>query len=104
MTRRPEIVLSVDERRLVLEVLRANLPPEAKVWVFGSRVTGGARPYSDLDLAIDCGRPLSLDEAASLREVLTECDLPFRADLVDWQALDDRFREAIAAERVALIG
>jgi predicted nucleotidyltransferase len=58
--------LPADHRRLVLQILRSNLPPAVKVWVFGSRATGRARRYSDLDLAIDAGRPLTLDETARL--------------------------------------
>jgi len=50
----------------VLIILAANLPHDAKVWVFGSRATGRARRYSDLDLAIDAGRPVTLDELAQL--------------------------------------
>jgi uncharacterized protein len=103
MTRAPAIDLSAEDRRLVVEILRANLPAGAKVWAFGSRVSGRARPYSDLDLAIDCGRPMSLDEAARLSEAFTESDLPYRVDVVDWQAIDDRFRQVIAAERVTLL-
>src|SRR6202030_4701081 len=62
------ITLTADRRRLVLNILRANLPKSTKVWVFGSRATGRARRYSDLDLAIDAGRPVRLDEIAELAE------------------------------------
>jgi predicted nucleotidyltransferase len=61
MTRRLAVDLSAEHRRLVLDILRANLPPNTKVWLFGSRATGRARPYSDLDLAIDVDRPMTLD-------------------------------------------
>ena len=70
--------------------------------MFGSRATGRARRYSDLDLAIDTGRPLTLDEIACLTEAFRESDLPYRVDLVDWQTIDDHFREAIASERTLL--
>ena len=96
------IDLSAKHRRIVLDVLAERLPRSALVWVFGSRATGRARRYSDLDLAIDAGRPLTLDEAAILRDDFEESDLPYRVDLVDWRAIDDRFRRLIAAERIAL--
>src|SRR5205085_11964920 len=54
--------LPSDHLHWVLTILAADLPPDAVVWVFGSRATGRARRYSDLDLAIDAGRPLTLDE------------------------------------------
>ena len=94
--------LPAEERRMVWQILRANLPAEVKVWVFGSRATGRTRRYSDLDLAIDAGRPLTLDEAASLADAFSESDLPYRVDIVDWRAIDDRFRQIIARERVPL--
>jgi predicted nucleotidyltransferase len=70
--------------------------------VFGSRATGRARRYSDLDLAIDAGRPLTLDEIAGLAEAFSDSDLPYKIDLADWHNIDDRWRQSITAERVAL--
>ena len=95
--------LSEEQQRLVIEILRANMPEQTKVWVFGSRATGRARRYSDLDLAIDAGRRLTLDEAAVLHEAFEDSDLPYRVDLVDWQAIGEPFREVIAVQRIALI-
>jgi len=94
--------LPVDQRRLVLTILAANLPAGTTTWVFGSRATGRARRYSDLDLAIDAGRPLTLDEVARLAEAFRDSDLPYRVDLVDWQSIGDRFRQTIAADRLQL--
>ncbi|HEX4616075.1 MAG TPA: nucleotidyltransferase domain-containing protein [Stellaceae bacterium] len=102
MTRPVHITLTAEHRRLVLNILRANLPPSTKVWVFGSRATGRARRYSDLDLAIDAGRPLTLDEIAGLTEAFSDSDLPYKVDIVDWRNIEDRWRQTIMAERVAL--
>ncbi len=102
VTEATEIDIAPDHRRLVLDILRVHLPSAAAVWVFGSRTTGRARRYSDLDLAIDAGRRLSLDETAILREAFDECDLHYRVDIVDWHAIGDDFRRLIAAERVPL--
>lgn len=97
-----EIDLSAEHRRIVLDLLAEHLPAGSKVWVFGSRATGRARRYSDLDLAIDAGRRLTLDEAAMLREAFEESDLPWRVDAVDWHAVGERFRKLIASDRVPL--
>ena len=102
MTRPVHITLTAEHRRLVLNILRANLPQGTKVWVFGSRATGRARRYSDLDLAIDAGRPLTLDEIGGLAEAFSDSDLPYKVDLVDWRNTEDRWRQTIMAERVAL--
>jgi uncharacterized protein len=97
-----QLDLPADHKQLVLNILRANLPPSTKGWVFGSRVTGRARRYSDLDLAIDAGRQLTLDEMARLSEAFSDSDLPYKVDFIDWRDIDDRWRRTIAAERVAL--
>lgn len=102
MTAPVHIELPADHRQLVLRVLDAHLPRSTKAWVFGSRATGRARRYSDLDLAIDAGRRLSLDELAELAEAFSDCDLPYKVDLIDWHNIDDRWRQTITAERVAL--
>ena len=96
------IDLSPEHRRIVLDLLAEYLPRGSKVWVFGSRATGRARRYSDLDLAIDAGRPLSVGERAILAEAFEESDLPYRVDSVDWHAIDERFRQHIAAEGASL--
>ena len=87
---------------MVLDILHANLPLNARAWVFGSRAAGRARRYSDLDLVIDAGRQLTLDETAKLTEAFSESDLPYRVDVVDWRAVDDLWRRILAAGRVAL--
>jgi predicted nucleotidyltransferase len=98
------IDVSPEHRRIVLDLLAEYLPQGSEVWVFGSRATGRARRYSDLDLAIDAGRRLTSDEAATLREAFEESDLPYRVDVVDWHAIGDRFRRLVAPDRVALAG
>ena len=104
MTRPLRIDLPADHRRLVLDILRTHLPQHTRTWVFGSRATGRARRYSNLDLAIDVGRPLTLDEIAGLAEVFSDSDLHYKVDIVDWHEIDDRWRQTIAAERLAVGG
>jgi predicted nucleotidyltransferase len=94
--------IAEEHARIVRDILNAHLPCRAQIWVFGSRATGRARRYSDLDLAIDAGRRLTLDEYAILTEAFSESDLPYRVDIVDWNAIDEHFRCLIEAERVSL--
>jgi uncharacterized protein len=97
-----QLDLPADHKRLVLNILHTHLPPATKAWVFGSRVTGRARRYSDLDLAIDAGRRLTLDEMARLSEAFSDSDLPYRVDFIDWQEINHNWRQSIASERMAL--
>lgn len=60
-----------------------SVVPQAKAWVFGSRATGRARPFSDLDLLIDAAPPLDWKQRAALQERFEASALPFRVDVVE---------------------
>ena len=41
--------------------------------------------------------PLAGDRFAALREALTDSELPFRVDVLDWHGIEETFRQIIAA-------
>jgi len=45
------------------------LPEMRFAYLFGSAATGIMRPDSDVDVAVDCGRPLGLDDYAAITEI-----------------------------------
>jgi predicted nucleotidyltransferase len=87
---------------LVSGILRAHLPACARIFVFGSRSGSRAKRFSDLDLLIDAGRPLSLDETAVLAEAFSDSDLPFKVDLADRHRVEDWFLRIVEPEGVEL--
>jgi len=88
---------------ILRRILKAALPHHAKVFVFGSRANGRARRASDLDLAIDAGRPLTLAETSALAEAFETSDLPYAVDIVDAQSIGERFRALVERDSVPLI-
>lgn len=95
--------LDVDraELQIVLNLLGRHVPNRT-VWAFGSRVTGKAKPFSDLDLAVMGDAPLSIDTLAALNEALSESDLPWKVDVLDWARTSDAFRQIIEARHVVV--
>lgn len=69
--------------------------PDCEVWVFGSRVTGQARKYSDIDLLLIGKEKLDWHGIEALRDAFAESDLPYMVDLLDWYDLSDSFRQVI---------
>lgn len=96
-----QIELNSQEWEEVLQILK-NHVPEYSVWAFGSRVSGGARKYSDLDIVIITKEPLSLSKMADLREAFDESNLVFKVDVVDWAVTSDPFRRIIETDKVVV--
>ncbi|MFT8720500.1 nucleotidyltransferase family protein [Acetobacter sp.] len=88
------IDITPEERAIVLRILN-EIVPDREVRAFGSRVTGKAKPFSDLDLAVMGDEPLPLETRARLEEAFSESDLPWKVDVLDWTLVDKDFREII---------
>jgi predicted nucleotidyltransferase len=95
------IKISPEDLQIVQSILDTFLPHD-EVWAFGSRVTGKARQFSDLDLAIISQKPLDFDNYAALKEALSESSLPFKVDVVDWATISDEFKEIIKQNFIIL--
>ena len=101
MSDRPPIAVSEADWSIIRNILRAHVP-DCTAWAFGSRATGRAKQYSDLDLAINGGKPLGIDLAAQLAEAFAESDLPYKVDIVDWTTASEAFKKVIERDRVVV--
>ena len=87
------------EKGHVVRIVRA-LYPDAKVYLFGSRARGTNRENSDLDLAVDVGRPLEINEIGQLRALIEILYIPVPIDVVDFQRTTGDFRDRILRDRI----
>jgi predicted nucleotidyltransferase len=76
--------------------------PSREVIAFGSRVTGRAKPFSDLDLAIMGEVAVPTETLAALADDFDESDLPFKVDLVEWAGLVESFKDVIRRDALTL--
>ena len=74
----------------------AQHAPGAEVRAFGSRVDGTPKEYSDLDLVMVAQKELGMTELEEMRDAFSQSDLPFRVDVLDWNAISDEFKKVIA--------
>ncbi|NUN16712.1 MAG: nucleotidyltransferase domain-containing protein [Myxococcales bacterium] len=98
----PPLDMLPEHWTIVRDILRRHVP-HCTVWAFGSRATGTAKPYSDLDLAVLAAEPLPLDVSAALAEAFSESDLPWKVDVVEWVNTAEPFRSIIAREHVVVV-
>lgn len=95
------IQLSERERITVERIIRGFAGRIGQVKVFGSRVTGKARPASDLDLVVF--PPIGQRELYDLMDAFEESDLPITVDVLVWDQIDsERVREEIVRHAVPL--
>lgn len=95
------IDLAPKDLHLVKEILHHYLPTH-EIWVFGSRIEGRAKPFSDLDLVIKTETPMPLSVLAEVAEALSESVLPIRVDILDWSRLSDGFKHIILKNYMVL--
>ena len=96
------VALSAEQLHDVRQII-AQVIPGAQVWVFGSRATGRARPFSDLDLLLTHPPKLNWGQRAALRDGFEASRLPFRVDIVESGGLAFGMAERIRSERVDLL-
>ena len=64
-----------------------NKIPDAKLFVFGSRVTGKAKTFSDIDIAVKASEPLNFEVLNELKESFSDSNLSIIVDLSDWYSM-----------------
>ncbi len=101
MSDMPEIDVRLDHWEIVRNILQKHLP-NYEVWAFGSRAKWTAKEYSDLDLAVITDIPLSLEVMTHVSDDLSESDLPWRVDIIDWATTSESFRKIIAQDKVVV--
>lgn len=95
-----KIDISPEQLAIVQGILRDHLPKGTLAWAFGSRVTWSAKPFSDLDIALEGAAPLPSDVLIDLEEAFEASDLPWKVDVIDLNAVSPEFRAIVEQQRV----
>ncbi|MBN1961148.1 MAG: nucleotidyltransferase domain-containing protein [Deltaproteobacteria bacterium] len=94
--------LNKNELVIIREILKRYIH-DSHVLAFGSRCTGQARKYSDLDLAIYNNISINDLAWANMRADFDESDLSFRVDIINWNDLDEEFRQTIKSTGILIL-
>jgi|WetSurMetagenome_2_1015567.scaffolds.fasta_scaffold61624_1 uncharacterized protein len=76
--------------------------PGIEVRVFGSRVDGSARKYSDVDLVLLGKNKIDIHILEALKDAFFESGLPMQVDVLDWNSMSENFQK-IAEKRYEII-
>lgn len=90
--------IQIDERhyKLIDDILK---PYNLEVFVFGSRATGKAKKFSDLDLVTTSN--LDKKNCRKIINQFEESNLPFKVDFLLWSELEPTFQENIKTDLVS---
>jgi predicted nucleotidyltransferase len=89
------------ELDIVRAILRRHVP-DREVVAFGSRATGTAKEFSDLDLAVMGDEPVPHRVLGAMAGDFDESDLPFKVDIVEWATTSESFRKIIERDKVTM--
>lgn len=78
--------------------LKERIPPQARVYIYGSRSRRDNRWNSDYDLWIDAD--ISRKVIAELTDQFDESFVPFKVDIVTTPHLHGRFAERVKQEAI----
>jgi type I restriction enzyme S subunit len=98
-----KIDISPEQLAIVQGILKDHLPKGTLAWAFGSRVTWTAKPFSDLDIALEGAAPLAPDVLIDLEEAFEASDLPWKVDVIDLNAVSPEFRAIAERQRVQVV-
>ena len=84
-----------NEQLLIIKGILSKHINDTGVRVFGSRITGKAKKYSDLDLVVFGKTVIDPGIIAKIKEDFEESDLPFRVDILDWNRISEEFKNII---------
>lgn len=83
--------LTEDERAILATILQGPF----EVLVFGSRVMGTHKPFSDIDICLKGKTALPHALLSELKSALDESSLPYKVDLLDYHRISDSFRKVV---------
>lgn len=73
-----------------------------KAFIFGSRVIGRARKFSDIDIGIMGKRSLGEDILVKLKQDFEDSDIPYTVDVIDFSTVSSRFTKEAGRQIISL--
>jgi hypothetical protein len=99
---RAEVQPLVEE---VVRVVCGHLHGERlRMYLFGSWAQGRALSVSDLDIALDAGRPIEPAIVQKIADAVDELPTLRKVDVVDLQAVDREFRQRVLQQGELIYG
>jgi uncharacterized protein len=74
--------------------------PDAEIYLFGSYARKSNKPGSDIDIAIDAGKRLTLEDLKNMKRLIDALPLSQGIDLVDINRVPPQMKQDISNEGI----
>jgi predicted nucleotidyltransferase len=88
-----------ESKEKIISVVKA-LFPTVKIYLYGSRARKDHGKWSDIDIALDGGKPLNDMSIAEINDVVRELHIPYKAQIIDFHQAPQSLKEEIVKDRV----
>ena len=86
-------------KQKIIAVISA-LMPDVKIYLFGSRARGTNGPRADIDIALDAGKRLLIEDVDEIKSMFKESNIMYQIDVVDFHQVSELMRSEISKEKV----
>ena len=73
-----------------------------KIYVFGSRATGKAKKYSDLDVALMSDTKIDGNKMSEIIIKLEDTTIPYKVDVIDLREISETFKKCIENDLIQI--
>ena len=85
----------------IKKTVRKHFPKDDyEVFVYGSRATGNAQKWSDVDIGIRGEKKVPVRKLALIAEELEKSKIPYKVDVVDFSKTSEEFRKLALKKKV----
>lgn len=89
----------IEEKEKIIGILSV-MYPDIKIRLFGSRARGDFRSNSDIDLALDIGRKIKIEELGQIQNLIEALNIPQIVDIADMHRVPSALKENILREGI----
>jgi predicted nucleotidyltransferase len=91
--------LDEKDKKKIIAVITA-LIPDAHIYLFGSRARGTNAERADIDIALDAGKEIPIEDVGEIKSMLAESNIRYKIDIVDIYQVTDLMRNQILKEKI----
>lgn len=79
-----------------------NILPDVDIFIYGSRVKGNSKEYSDVDIALQAKIDVPAEKIFQIKAVFRDSTFPYKVDVIDLNSISESFFNIIKDDLVRI--